>query len=374
MSVVRFDRRLVEEFDWILFSLTLILLTIGLVGIYSATLDQSIGLSRWVTRQIIWVGVGFFAMGVGFAFDYRRLEQWAPLFYFLVLVLLLSVPLIGSSGGGARRWISLGGFSLQPSEFMKVALVLMLARLYHKDAPAEGYGLRDITVPVMFVALPAGLILLQPNLGTAVTLCSVFLTVTFTAGIRLRALSMITLMAAAIMPFLWTYLRPYQQRRVLSFLHPDLDPLGAGYHMIQSKLTVGSGMFWGKGFLLGTQNRLDFLPEKHTDFIFAVFAEEWGFIGTAFLLFLYVSLLARLLVVALRARERFGLLIATGVVGIIFWQFVINVGMNVGLLPVVGVPLPFLSYGGSSLVTSMLAIGLALNASTRRYTHSALTR
>lgn len=371
MSVVRFDRRLVEEFDWILFSLTLILLTIGLAGIYSATLDQSIGLSRWVTRQIIWVGVGFFAMGVGFAFDYRRLEQWAPLFYFLVLVLLLSVPFIGSSGGGARRWISLGGFSLQPSEFMKVALVLMLARLYHKDAPAEGYGLRDITVPVMFVALPAGLILLQPNLGTAVTLCSVFLTVTFTAGIRLRALSMITLVAAATMPFLWTYLRPYQQRRVLSFLHPDLDPLGAGYHMIQSKLTVGSGMFWGKGFLLGTQNRLDFLPEKHTDFIFAVFAEEWGFIGTAFLLFLYVSLLARLLVVALRARERFGLLIGTGVVGIIFWQFVINVGMNVGLLPVVGVPLPFLSYGGSSLVTSMLAIGLALNVSTRRYTYSA---
>ncbi len=368
--MVKFDRRLVEHFDWILFGLTLILLAIGLVGIYSATLDQSVGLSRWVTRQIIWVGIGFFVMGVGFAFDYRRLEQWAPFVYFLALALLMAVPVFGSSGGGARRWISLGSVSLQPSEFMKVALVLMLARAYHRYAPTEGYGLRGITLPVVFVALPTGMILLQPNLGTAVTLCSVFLTVTFTAGIRLKVLSVITLVAGATMPILWTYLRPYQQRRVLSFLHPDLDPLGAGYHMIQSKLTVGSGMFWGKGFLLGTQNRLDFLPEKHTDFIFAVFAEEWGFIGTAFLLFIYVSLLARLLIIALRARERFGLLIATGVVGIIFWQFVINVGMNVGLLPVVGVPLPFLSYGGSSLVTSMLAIGLALNVSTRRYTYS----
>ena len=258
-------------------------------------------------------------------------------------------------------------FSLQPAEFMKIGLLLVLARWYHRFVPPEGYGIREILVPAVFVAIPATLVLWQPNLGTTITLGLLFLTLTFTAGLRLQSLSMLALAGSGVLPFIWTYLKPYQQQRVLSFLYPDTDPLGASYHMIQAKVTVGSGMFWGKGFLLGTQNRLDFLPEKHTDFVFAVLAEEWGFVGALGLLVLYCSLLARLLVIALRAQERFGLLLTVGAAGIVFWQLVINTGMNVGLLPVVGVPLPLLSYGGSSLLTTMVALGLALNVSTRRF-------
>ena len=362
-----FDRRLVEHFDWLLFCLTLLLLGVGLLGIYSATYDGSPQASPWVVRQTIWVCVGLSGMAIAFAIDYRRLEQWAHILYGAGLCLLILVPLIGSFGGGARRWLHLGLFSLQPAEFMKIGLLLVLARFYHRYAPPDGYGIREIIIPAVFVAIPASLILLQPNLGTAVTLGLLFLTLTFTAGLRLRSLSILGVVGSSILPFVWTYLKPYQQQRVMSFLYPDIDPLGAGYHMIQSKVTVGSGMVWGKGFLLGTQNRLDFLPEKHTDFVFAVVAEEWGFAGALGLLVLYGALLARLMVIALRARERFGLLLTIGVAGIVFWQLVINIGMNVGVLPVVGVPLPLLSYGGSSLLTMMVAVGLALNVSTRRF-------
>lgn len=364
--MVGFDRRLVEHFDWLLFCLTVGLLGLGLLGLYSATYDGSPQANPQFIRQLIWAAVGFCGMGLAFAIDYRRLEQWAYILYGAMLGLLILVPLIGSFGGGARRWLYVGMFSLQPAEFMKIGLLLVLARWYHRVAPPGGYGIRDLFAPAVFFSAPAILVLWQPNLGTTVTLGLLFLTLTFTAGLRLRSLSVLALAGGSILPFIWTYLKPYQQQRVLSFLYPDVDPLGAGYHMIQSQVTVGSGMFWGKGFLLGTQNRLDFLPEKHTDFVFAVFAEEWGFVGALGLLVLYCALLARLLVIALRARERFGLLLSVGVAGIIFWQIVINTGMNVGALPVVGVPLPLLSYGGSSLLTTLVAIGLALNVSTRR--------
>ena len=364
-----FDRRLIEQFDWLLLGLSLALAGVGLLAVYSATYTGPDQPSPIVIRQLVWVGVGLGGMGVAFAVNYRSLERWAYVIYAAALVLLLLVPVLGSMSGGVRRWIQFGGFSLQPAEFVKIGLILVLARLYHRTEPPAGYRIRDILLPGAFVAVPAGLILLQPNLGTAVTLGLLFLSVTFAAGIRLRALAVLGVVGSSALPFVWAYMKPYQQRRVLSFLQPDLDPLGAGYHIIQSKVAVGSGMVWGKGFLLGTQTRLDFLPEKHTDFIFAVLAEEWGFVGAVALLALYGGLLVRLLVVAANARERFGLLLTVGVVGIVFWQLVINLGMNVGLLPVVGVPLPLLSYGGSSLVTVMLGLGLALNVSTRRLLH-----
>jgi rod shape determining protein RodA len=280
--------------------------------------------------------------------------------------LLVLVPLVGSSGGGARRWIALGFFSLQPSELVKVTLLLVLARDFHRYAPPQGYGLRELIYPAVLVAIPAGLILAEPNLGTAMVLGLLFLSLVFAAGIRLRSFMLAGLAGGGVLPLLWHHMKSYQKQRVLSFLNPDSDPLGAGYHMIQSKITVGSGMLWGKGFLQGTQNRLDFLPEKHTDFVFAVVAEEWGFIGTAVLLALYCALLMRLLVIAGKARDRFSALVAVGVASIVFWQMLINIGMNLGMLPVVGVPLPLLSYGGSSLLTMMVALGLALNVSTRR--------
>ncbi len=364
--MLRFDRRLISHLDWLLLLLILLLLGVGMMAVYSATYQSGHRLSPWATRQISWAVLGLIGMFAAFAIDYRRLENWAYIPYGLSLVLLVLVPVLGSFGGGARRWIALGFFSVQPSELAKVTLLLVLARDFHRHAPPQGYGLRDLLYPAILAATPAGLVLAEPNLGTALVLELLFLSLVFAAGIRLRSFALAGIAGSSVLPVLWQHMKSYQKQRVLSFLNPDSDPLGTGYHMIQSKITVGSGMLWGKGFLQGTQNRLDFLPEKHTDFVFAVVAEEWGFIGTAVLLALYCALLLRLLVIAGRARDRFGALVVAGTASIVFWQMLINIGMNLGMLPVVGVPLPLLSYGGSSLLTMMIALGLALNVSTRR--------
>jgi rod shape determining protein RodA len=363
---MKFDMRLISHFDWVLFLLIGALLTVGVLAVYSATYEGNHKLSPLAIRQMSWAGMGLLVMFLVFAVDYRRLDRWVYLPYGISLVLLMLVPLLGSFGGGARRWINLGVFSLQPSELAKVTLLLVLARYYHRYAPPGGYGLRDLVWPVVLVACPAGLVLAEPNLGTAVILGLLFLTLTFAAGIRAGSLILAAIAVGGVLPFLWQHMKPYQKQRILSFLDPGQDPLGAGYHMIQSKITIGSGMLWGKGFLQGTQNRLDFLPEKHTDFVFAVVAEEWGFIGAVVLLILYGALMAKLLVIAWQARDRFGFCLAIGAVAVVFWQLLINLGMNLGVLPVVGVPLPLLSYGGSSLLTVMMCLGLALNVSTRR--------
>lgn len=363
---MKFDRRLISHFDWVLLLLILALLGVGILAVYSATYAGHRRFSSLAVRQMSWAAMGVGCLLVAFAVDYRRLERWVYVPYCLSLVLLVLVPLIGSSGGGARRWINLGAFSLQPSEVVKVALLLVLARFYHRHIPPAGYGLRDLLVPAVLAALPAALVLAEPNLGTTVILGLLFLTVTFAAGIRWSALALAIVAGGSVLPLLWHHMKPYQKQRVFSFLDPSQDPLGAGYHMIQSKVTIGSGMVWGKGFLQGTQNRLDFLPEKHTDFVFAVVAEEWGFIGAVALLALYGALLAKLLSIAWQARDRFGACLAVGAASAVFWQLLINLGMNLGVLPVVGVPLPLLSYGGSSLLTMMTCLGLALNVSTRR--------
>ncbi len=208
---------------------------------------------------------------------------------------------------------------------------------------------------------------MQPDLGTVGVIAIVAFSVLFCAGLRMRVFLMLGAIGAAAVPLLWGHLKPYQQQRVLTFLSPEMDPLGAGYHVIQSKIAIGSGMFWGKGFLHGTQNKLNFIPEQHTDFIFSVFAEEWGYVGALVLLGLYAALVVRGLMVANRAKDRFGALLVFGVVSIVFWQVVINVGMTSGILPVVGITLPFFSYGGSSLTTMMLAVGLIINVNMRRF-------
>jgi rod shape determining protein RodA len=362
-----FDRRLLVHFDWLLFSLVLALVGIGIMGVYSATFEGQAHLSPLAVRQISWAGIGLCGMLVTFAIDYRELERLGYFFYGITLFLLLLVPLLGTFGGGARRWINLGFFSLQPSELAKISSLLVLSHYFHLVVPQMGYAVRDLIYPGIIVAIPMGLVLAEPNLGTATIIGLVAMTLVFAAGIRLRSLGILGLAAGALLPLLWFHMKEYQKKRILSFLNPDADPLGTGYHMIQSKITIGSGGLWGKGFLQGTQNRLDFLPEKHTDFIFAVLAEEWGFIGICVLLLLYAALLARLLVIAWKARDRFGSFVAVGGAAIIFWQVLINIGMNIGILPVVGVPLPLLSYGGSSLLTVMITMGLALNVSTRRF-------
>jgi len=366
----QFDRRLLYHFDWVMVALTLAIVTLSLATIYSATVTREhtgFTTNPLVVRQALYAGAGLLGMFGVVLFDYRRLERYAYVAYAAALLLLVLVPVVGSVGGGARRWIDLGVVSIQPSEMIKVALVVALARYFHRARATGNCGLVDVLPAFLLLAVPAALILAQPDLGTVGILAVVCVSLLFFAGLRTRVFVMLAILAGATVPLLWGHLKPYQQQRVMTFLSPDRDPLGAGYHVIQSKIAIGSGMFWGKGFLQGTQNKLHFLPEQHTDFIFSVFAEEWGYVGALVLIGLYAAFVLRGLYVASRAKDRFGALLVFGVVTIVFWQVVINVGMTSGVLPVVGIPLPFFSYGGSSLTTMMIATGLVINVNMRRF-------
>jgi rod shape determining protein RodA len=337
--------------------------------LYSATYDPAQGVHPIVARQFGWLGIGLAGMVLALTFDYRTFERFAYVLYGIVIVMLLLVLVVGVVGGGARRWLRIGALTVQPSEPMKIVLIIVLARCFSR-APAtpRGIDLRSLAAPLALTALPTLAVLLQPDLGTAGVLLVIFASMAFVAGARFTPFVTVFVAALASGPLLWRYLRAYQQQRIVTFFDPERDPLGAGYHIIQSRIAVGSGQFWGKGFLQGTQNQLDFLPEQHTDFIFSVFAEEWGFVGSMLLLTLYIGLLLRGFVIVNHARDAFGALLCLGVLGMIFWQVVVNVGMTTGLLPVVGIPLPFFSYGGSHLVSLLVGIGLLMNVQMRRFT------
>ncbi|HEV7733231.1 MAG TPA: rod shape-determining protein RodA [Candidatus Binatia bacterium] len=364
---MRFDRRLLTHFEWLLPLLILSICGLGILTVYSASYTPGMETPPPLAmRQMTWFAAGIAGMLVMLSFDYRRLDRRAYLIYFLVLGAVLAVPLVGEVGGGSRRWIRLGPVSIQPSEFVKLAIVIVLAHYFSRTPPAR-LGLREATVPLLLTAVPAFAILIQPDLGSAALLCFVSVTMLVLGGVRLRWLALLASPVLMLAPMLWGHLKEYQQKRILMFIDPAQDPLGAGYHIIQSKIAVGSGMIWGKGFLQGTQNHLNFLPEQHTDFIFSVFSEEWGLIGAGILMALYLGALLRGMLIASRARDRFGVLLALGVMSIVFWQVVVNVGMTTGLLPVVGIPLPFFSYGGSSLLCLLVGVGLVMNVSTRRF-------
>lgn len=366
----QFDRRLAYHFDWSLLILTLAILGWGLATIFSATearVHTGFFNNPLVVRQALYAAAGFVGMIVVILIDYRRLERYAYVVYAAVVLLVLAVPIVGTVGGGARRWISLGPVSIQPSEMVKVAVVIAFARYFHRAQSTGDVRFVDAIPAFLLLALPGAFVLAQPDLGTVGVITIVAFSVLFCAGLRIRVFLVLGAIAAAAVPLLWGHLKTYQQQRVLTFLSPEMDPLGAGYHVIQSKIAIGSGQFWGKGFLHGTQNKLNFIPEQHTDFIFSVFAEEWGYVGAVVLIGLYAALVIRGLMVAYRAKDRFGALLAFGVVSIVFWQVVINVGMTSGILPVVGITLPFFSYGGSSLTTMMIAVGLMINVNMRRF-------
>jgi rod shape determining protein RodA len=366
---VLIDRRLVSHFDWTLLGIAVGLIFLGILTIYSATYSvtehRASGLA---SKQFYWFLIGIGAMIAAATFDYHRVDRIAYPVYGVVLVLLAIVFFVGHSGGGSQRWIHLGFFTLQPSELAKLAIVVALTKFLQYDEPPGGYRLRDLSMPFALAAPLIVLTLIQPDLGTAVILVVVFFSMILMGGLRLRSLLGLAAAGLTFMPIAYHFLKPYQRNRIWTFLNPDLDPLGAGYHVIQSKIAVGSGRFFGKGYLMGTQNRLDFLPAQHTDFIFAVFAEEWGFIGCLILLALYLALMIVALKIVARAKDRIGALLAFGVLSIFFWHVVINVAMVTGLMPVVGIPLPLLSYGGSSMVSMMVAMGLLINVSMRRFT------
>jgi len=363
-----FDRRLVAHFDWLLFGAVLLVVGGGIATVLSATYTEAQWLSPLAVRQALWALVGVAALAAMLPFDYRHLERYAYAIYGGALALLCAVPWRGSIAGGSRRWLVVGPLSLQPSEPMKIALLIVLARLLHLRAGRGPLPLRSALAGLLLAAVPGYWILGQPDLGTAMLLGLTVVTVLLLAGLRLRYVVLAILVVGPLLPLGWTHLKPYQQRRILTFVDPQSDPLGTGYHIIQSKIAIGSGGLTGKGYLRGTQNHLNFLPEQHTDFIFAVFAEEWGFIGAVLLLGLYGLVIGRCAFAAARAKDTFGFLLAAGVAALLFWQVVINVAMASGLLPVVGLTLPLFSYGGSSLITCMAAIGLVLNVAMRRFT------
>jgi rod shape determining protein RodA len=284
--------------------------------------------------------------------------------------MLVAVAMAGKTVAGSRRWLPLGPLAFQPSELTKIAIILVLATYFYRRGRGEPLRLKDLLAPGALVLLPAGLIIKQPDLGSGMLVLLVAASMVIFIGVNWRTLLTLAASFGLSTPLIWRLLKDYQRQRLLTFLNPETDPLGSGYHIIQSTIAVGSGQFWGKGFLQGTQSQLHFLPEQHTDFVFSVFAEEWGFLGSAVLLVLYCALILWGLQVARDCKERFGQILALGVTALLFWQVFINMCMVTGLMPVVGIPLPLFSYGGSSLVTTLLGVGLLLNIRMRRYLFS----
>ncbi len=364
-----FDRRLIQYFNWGFAGLVLLLSGLGVLTLYSAVSggDPSPEQVLYV-KQMIWFGIGYSILLVTILIDYRRLEGGAYFIYIGCILLLIAVLFVGRQAGGSQRWLSLGFISIQPSELIKVAIVILLARCYSSTLSTEGLNFYQLLKPMILVAVPFFLILIQPDLGTAMVMMLIAASMTLFVKVEKKTLLTIVLTGVMSVPLAWfTLLKSYQKRRVLTFLDPERDPLGAGYHIIQSKIAIGSGMISGKGLFLGTQNTLSFLPEQHTDFIFAVWAEEWGFIGSFFMVFLFMLLIIWGLNIAYACKEPFGTILAVGVTAIIFWQVIINISMVMGLMPVVGVPLPFVSYGGSSVITIMICASILLNISMRRF-------
>ncbi|NOX26380.1 MAG: rod shape-determining protein RodA [Deltaproteobacteria bacterium] len=362
----QFDRRLFFNFSWALLCTLLAIIAMGLANLYSATAGH--GYSPILIRQIYFYIAGFGLILAIISVDYRVLISLNYLFYGLVILLLCGAMLFGKSAGGAQRWVSLGLFKLQPSELAKLSLVITLASYYYRKDTGRGFTLKELLVPTLLAGIPFVLILKQPDLGTAMMLAFIAISMTLFVKLRWTTFIVITLMFMTIVPLAWKFgLKPYQRQRITTFLNPEGDPLNKGYHIIQSKIAVGSGGELGKGFLHGTQAHLDFLPEHHTDFAFSVWAEEFGFAGSLVFLTCYTFMLLLGLNIALSSRDKFGVLLAFGVVSLIFWQAFINLAMVMGLLPVVGVPLPLFSYGGSSLLTTMASIGILLSVRMRRF-------
>src|SRR5919106_1678086 len=365
------DRRMLLHIDWLLVALIFMLGGWGLITVYSATHGRlETHLDDLYLKQMYWFGIGLVLMVLTTTVDYRHLCRSAYALLVLGIALLIAVWLFGRVASGARRWLMLGPLSFQPSELVKVFLILSIARYFTDTYRAGRLRGRDLLVPLLMVVIPFALIAKQPDLGTALVLFFVACVLVFASGFPLKPLLMIAGLGLVSMPIAWNFLKDYQKVRVITLFNPDFDPLGAGYHSWQSKIAIGSGGFWGKGLLAGTQSGLNFIPEKHTDFIFAVFAEEWGFIGAAGLIVLYLALILRGLSIAYSSKDRLGSLVATGVVAMLSAYILFNIGMTVGLTPVVGLPLPLFSYGGSSMLATMAAIGLLLNIRMRRFLYS----
>ena len=359
-SLRRIQERLTAGIDGSLLALSLILVALGLATLFSASFEQP----ARVTTQVTNLAVALAAMWLIARVPPQTLMRFAVPVYFVGLALLVAVALAGDVVNGARRWLHVGVTRFQPSEMMKLALPLMLAWYFHKNESA--LRLRDFAIAALLMAVPVALIARQPDLGTAALVGAAGFYIIFLAGISWRVLiGLAVLFAVSLFP-LWNHMRDYQKKRILTLLDPTTDPLGAGYHIIQSTIAVGSGGLAGKGWLNGTQSHLEFIPERHTDFIFAVFSEEFGLIGNTVLLILYALLIARGLMIASTAPTIFARLMAGAIALMFFTYAFVNMGMVSGILPVVGVPLPFISYGGTALLTLFIGAGILMSVQKHR--------
>lgn len=353
-----FSLRFWRNFDWLLLGLTLILVVIGLIVIYStsfkaATLSAPVD----ARNQVIFAGLGLATLFGMALVDYRLWAKFTRWLYPITLGLLILVKLLGKTVLGGTRWINLGFFQFQPSELAKIVLIIVLAKFisdHYDDMDRPVY----LGLSILYMVLPFGLVLIQPDLGTGLVLVVIWLAMILASKVRKDYILGMAVAAVVALPLFITHLKPYQQARLATFFNPTANPLSTGYNVVQSTIAVGSGQLLGRGLASGSQSQLNFLPSQHTDFIFAVLSEKLGFVGGMLLFALFLGLLLRALVIASKARDRFGMFLAIGIVAMLLFHLLINAGMNMGIAPVTGIPLPFVSYGGTNLVVGMMAIGL----------------
>jgi rod shape determining protein RodA len=363
--MMMFDRRLLKNYGWALFILTLTFLTIGLVNLYSASFQTEHYVFK---KQLVWVNLGLIGMILVSFLDFKTIRRYTTHIYAMTIIFLIITLLFGKEVAGSKSWISLGHLiNIQPSEFAKLAIIIALAKFYDNDFEPGPYGIRDLMKPILIVAIPVVLVMLQPDLGTAFVIILISGSIIFFMGIRIRALLFLFIVIIGLSFSSWHLLfKDYQKERIVTFIDSSQDPLGSGYNAIQSQIAVGSGKFIGKGFKTGSQTQLRFIPAQKTDFVFSVLAEEWGFVGAIITLVIYFLIVLWILDTASRSKDKFTMLICFGIAALYFWHIVINVGMVIGLLPVTGVPMLLLSYGGSSTIASLLGIGIVLGIRMRR--------
>ncbi|PJI42340.1 rod shape-determining protein RodA [Ferrovibrio sp.] len=355
--------RKLRDINWGLVLLITVIASLGFTALYSAAGGD---IDPWADRQMARFVIGIVIMVVIAVTDIRVWMRLSYVVYALGVILLIAVELVGRVGMGAQRWLDLGVLHIQPSEIMKIALVLTLARYFHGLSYEDIGRIRWLVIPLAVVVVPVGLVIKQPDLGTAMLLLASSGAVFFFTGVRAWKFLLVIAGGGGALPIAWNFLHDYQKRRVFTFMNPEEDPLGSGYHILQSKIALGSGGFSGKGFMQGTQSHLSFLPEKQTDFIFTMFAEEHGLIGALVLIALYILLIAYGYAIALRSRSQYGRLLAGGLTTMLFLYVFINIAMVSGLVPVVGVPLPLFSYGGTAMMTLLVGIGLLVNVYVHR--------
>jgi rod shape determining protein RodA len=355
--------KLTENLDFTLLFAVVFLCFYGLLVLYSSTRLAVTAESDpyfFIKRQLLWTLSGFIFLLIIIFNDYHNLERYSKVIYFGAIVLLIMVIISGRSTYGARRWLAIGPFDFQPSEFAKIALIVFLADFLSKNKPKFNNFFYYL-LPFAYTGLLILLVFVQPDLGTSLVYLAILIIMLFVAGIKIKFLVFTFLVGLSSVPVLWIFLKDYQKNRLILFLNPNLDPLGGGYNVIQSRIAIGSGGFLGNGIFSGLQSQLNFLPAQHTDFIFSVVGEELGFVGTILLLGLYAIVLWRGIKIALEARDLLGSLLATGAVSLLFFHIVVNIGMAMGMLPATGLPLPFLSYGGSFMISNLIVIGILLN-------------